>query len=112
MNYDWNKEASKRLVGRTIKKVKWLDADNTYKLFGWDHQPCEIHLDDGTILTPSADDEGNNAGAIFTNIKDFQVLPVFREPVSDKTIKEENEKTEKILKQIQSTKGINNDTKL
>jgi hypothetical protein len=26
-------EASKHLVGRTIKKVKWLDADSSYKLF-------------------------------------------------------------------------------
>jgi hypothetical protein len=29
--------ASKHLVGRTIKK-KWLDADSSYKLFGWDRQ--------------------------------------------------------------------------
>ena len=97
MSNEWHKVASKHLVGRTIKKVKWLDADSTYKLFGWDHQPCEIHLDDGTILTPSADDEGNNAGAIFTNIKDLQVLPVFREPVSEKTIQQEQQRIKNIL---------------
>lgn len=97
MSSEWHKEASKHLVGRTIKKVKWLDADSSYKLFGWDRQPCEIHLDDGTILTPSADDEGNNAGAIFTNIKDLQVLPVFREPVSEKTIQQEQKRIENIL---------------
>ena len=97
MAYEWQKKASEHLVGRTIKKVKWLDADSTYKLFGWDHQPCEIHLDDGTILTPSADDEGNNAGAIFTNIKDLQVLPMFREPVSEKTIQQEQQRIKNIL---------------
>jgi hypothetical protein len=96
-DYEWHKEASKHLVGRTIKKVKWLDADSSYKLFGWDYQPCEIHLDDGTILTPSADDEGNNAGAIFTNIKDLQVLPVNREPVSEKTIQQEQQRIKNIL---------------
>jgi len=103
MAYEWQKEASKHLVGRTIKKVKWLDADSTYKLFGWDHQPCEIHLDDGTILTPSADDEGNNAGAIFTNIKDLQVLPVFREPVSETTIKAVETKY-KLIKEIKENR--------
>jgi hypothetical protein len=97
MNYNWNEEVSKRLVGKIITKVKWLDADNTYKLFGWTHQPCEIHLNDGTILTPSADDEGNGAGAIFTNIKDLQVLPVFREPVSEKTIQQEQKRIKNIL---------------
>jgi len=94
---DYEKEINKALVGKTIKAVKWLDADSTYKLFGWDRQPCEIHLDDGTILTPSADDEGNGAGAIFTNIKDLQVLPVFREPVSEKTIQQEQQRIKNIL---------------
>jgi hypothetical protein len=94
---DYEKEINQSLVGKTIKAVKWLDADSTYKLFGWDHQPCEIHLDDGTILTPSADDEGNGAGAIFTNIKDLQVLPVFREPVSEKTIQQEQQRIKNIL---------------
>ena len=105
MNYNWNEEVSKRLVGKTITKVKWLDADNTYKLFGWTHQPCEIHLNDGTILTPSADDEGNEAGAIFTNLKDFQTIPVFREPISDKTIKEEDKRMEELLKKHKKEKG-------
>jgi hypothetical protein len=48
---------------------------------GWTNQPCEIYLDNGTILTPSADDEGNDAGAIFTNIKEMPVLGVFREEI-------------------------------
>ena len=105
MSNEWHKVASKHLVGRTIKKVKWLDADSSYKLFGWDRQPCEIHLDDGTILTPSADDEGNEAGAILTNLKDFQTIPVFREPISDKTIKEEDKRMEELLKKHKKEKG-------
>jgi hypothetical protein len=81
MNDQWHKDAKKHLVGRTIVKVEWLSPKRTEKLLGWTNQPCEIYLDNGTILTPSADDEGNDAGAIFTNIKEMPVLPVFREEI-------------------------------
>jgi hypothetical protein len=95
MNNKWTKQINNLLVGKTIKKVEWLNADESYRLFGWHYQPCEIHLDDGTILTPSADDEGNNAGAIFTN-NEIGTLHVERYPVSEKTIKKENEKFKKM----------------
>jgi|TARA_R110000803_G_C11708863_1_gene286611 hypothetical protein len=75
----WTKLANKHLVGKTIVKVKWLSPKESQDFLGWSYQPCEIHLNDGTILTPSADDEGNNAGALFTTIKEIPVLPVFRE---------------------------------
>ena len=75
----WQSKVNKHLVGKKIVKVEWLDPKETDRLFGWDHQPCEIHLDDGTILTPSQDDEGNNAGSIFTNIEDLKCIPVFRD---------------------------------
>jgi hypothetical protein len=75
------KKVNKHLVGRTIVKVEWLSPKRTEKLLGWTNQPCEIYLDNGTILTPSADDEGNDAGAIFTNIKEISVLGVFREEI-------------------------------
>jgi len=39
------------------------------------------------FLTPSADDEGNDAGAIFTNIKGFETIPVERKPVLSKKMK-------------------------
>ena len=77
-NY-WQKLVDKHLVGRKIVKVKWLDPKETDKIFGWSQQPCEIHLDNGTVLTPSMDDEGNDAGAIFTNITELSVIPTFRE---------------------------------
>ena len=44
--------------------------------FAWDSQPCEIYLEDGIILTPSMDDEGNNGGALFTTLDDLPVIPV------------------------------------
>ena len=81
MNDEWQKKLKKHLVGRTIVKVEWLSPKRTEELLGWTNQPCEIYVDNGTILTPSADDEGNDAGAIFTNIKEISVLGVFREEI-------------------------------
>jgi len=101
---DYEKEINQALVGKTIKAVKWLDPDNSFKVFGWDRQPCEIHLDDGTILTPSADDEGNDAGVLFTNLRKFQVLPVNREPVSEKAFKEQERRIQMVLNESKRKK--------
>jgi hypothetical protein len=32
---------------------------------GWSSRSIVIHFTDGTVIFPSADDEGNNAGALF-----------------------------------------------
>ena len=101
----FEEQLNKRLAGRTIKKVKWLSAEDSQEFFGWDYQPLEIHLDDGTILTPSADDEGNDAGAIFTNIKGFETIPVDRKPVLSKKMKRVYED---VKKEIEQKLGGNN----
>ena len=49
----WQNLVNKHLVGRKIVKVEWLSPKETDRLFGWEFQPCEIHLDNGTVLTPS-----------------------------------------------------------
>ena len=54
----------KPLVGRTIIGVRYLDADEVRRL-GITHQPVCLQLDDGALLWPMADDEGNDAGALF-----------------------------------------------
>ena len=77
----WQDLVNKHLVGKYITKVQWLNPKDSKKLLGWDYQPCEIHLNDGTIITPSADDEGNNAGALFTNIQELPCCPVFRDRI-------------------------------
>ena len=77
----WQDLVNKHFVGKYITKVQWLNPKDTKKLLGWDYQPCEIHLNDGTIITPSADDEGNNAGALFTNIQELPCCPVFRDRI-------------------------------
>ena len=80
-NTYWQDLVNKHLVGKYITKVEWLNPKDTKKLLGWDFQPCELHLNDGTIITPSADDEGNNAGALFTNIQELPCCPVFRDRI-------------------------------
>ena len=57
-------EKLKPLVGRTIVGVRYLDASEIDHL-GIAHQPVCLQLDDGTLLWPMADDEGNDAGALF-----------------------------------------------
>jgi len=32
---------------------------------GWYSRPIVIHLDDGSMIFPSQDDEGNDGGALF-----------------------------------------------
>lgn len=78
-NKSWTDKVRKHLVGQTIKDVKWLSPKDTQKYYGWDTQPCEIYLSNGVILTPQADDEGNDAGAISTNIEGLPIIPVFRD---------------------------------
>jgi hypothetical protein len=51
------------LVGRTIVDVRYLDAAEIHRL-GIAHQPVCLQLDDGALLWPMADDEGNDAGAL------------------------------------------------
>ena len=54
----------KPLVGRTIVSVRYLDADEINRL-GIKHHPVCLQLDDGALLWPMADDEGNDAGTLF-----------------------------------------------
>ena len=54
----------KPLVGHTIVSVRYLDAAEITQL-GIAHQPVCLQLDDGALLWPMADDEGNDAGALF-----------------------------------------------
>lgn len=63
------------LVGRTITKAEYLSADEA-KSLDWFYRSLVITLDDGTVLIPMSDDEGNNAGAIMTTNEGCPVIPV------------------------------------
>lgn len=62
-NY-WEEYATKHLKGRTIVDVRYL-TDIEMKGMGWHNKSIVLELSDGSLLFPSCDDEGNDAGALF-----------------------------------------------
>ena len=71
----WTKEVAKKLEGRTIAKIEYMPEEEV-KEWMWHKTPIVIHLDDGGMLIPSMDDEGNDGGAIITNYKTLGTIPV------------------------------------
>ena len=72
----WLKAINKSLKGRTITEARYM-TKNEAKRFNWYKRAVVLQLDDGNILFPSKDDEGNDAGALFTNDKNLPTIPVF-----------------------------------
>jgi hypothetical protein len=62
MRQEWAKKLQP-LVGRRITQVRYM-GDDEMTLCGWSRSPVTLTLDDGTLLWPSSDDEGNDAGAL------------------------------------------------
>lgn len=60
---EWTDFAKKALVGRKIIKVQYMTEKNAESL-DWHQRPLMLKLDDGTLLLPQADDEGNDGGAL------------------------------------------------
>lgn len=75
--HDWTERGKKALVGRKIVGFRYLDALELDGL-DWHYAAPVLILDDGNVLFPSADDEGNNAGALFTTIEGLETIPVMR----------------------------------
>lgn len=71
---DWNKIASDLLLGRKIVAVRYM-SDKEALAWMIDSKPVIIKLDNGLILTPMSDDEGNNGGALYTNDDHCDCLP-------------------------------------
>ena len=71
----WIERISKLLVGKKIVKIQYMTEKDAEEQ-GWDRRPIQMRLEDGTWLTPSQDDEGNDGGSLFTNSKDLPTIPV------------------------------------
>ncbi len=69
----WEKYASKHLKGRKITEVRYLTTKEK-KGLGWNYKSVVMFLDDGSILFPSRDDEGNDGGALFGKDPDGEDL--------------------------------------
>jgi len=71
----WTKDVSKLIVGRTITGFRYLSEKEQEDL-GWYRAAPVLMLDDGNQIFASADDEGNDAGALFTTYESMQTIPV------------------------------------
>jgi hypothetical protein len=60
----WTREAGRRLLGRRITGVRWMTAAEQQDC-GWQHAAIVLLLDNGSAVWPMADDEGNDAGALY-----------------------------------------------
>ena len=72
---NWQKRINKYLVGRTIVKVEYCSEELADQQ-GWSKRPIQLLLNNGVWLTMTSDDEGNNGGAIHTNIKELPIIPI------------------------------------
>ena len=71
----WTQVAEKQLLGKKIVKVRYMSQAEADSM-GWYKRPVVFQLDDGNLIYPSMDDEGNDGGALFTNSKSEPTLPV------------------------------------
>jgi hypothetical protein len=71
----WVKTARDQLQGRRIVYVRYMREDEADSL-GWHTRPVVLVLDDGNLIYPASDDEGNDGGALYTNNEQNPVLPV------------------------------------
>ena len=71
----WTAEVKAKLVGRKIVGVRYM-SKREVDHFGWCRAAIVLQLDDGGELLPSMDDEGNDAGAMFTNYVGLETIPV------------------------------------
>jgi hypothetical protein len=78
MDKFWTDVAKKQLLNRKIVDVRYL-TNEEMEDFGWEERSVVMVLDNGNIIFPSQDDEGNGAGALFTCDPDQPILPVLRD---------------------------------
>ncbi len=70
---------NKHMVGQKITDVRWLTKEQTEDIADyWYNQPIQITLENGVTLVPMSDDEGNEAGAMATNIPSMETIWVER----------------------------------
>lgn len=71
------KDIRQLLVGKTITKITLMTLKQSEDEMAWYSRPILIHLNDGTIIYPTVDSEGNDAGCLFTNNEKLPCIPAF-----------------------------------
>ncbi len=70
---EWIDYGKKHLLGKQIVSIRYLTEKEKENMM-WYKKPIIIQLNDGTILFPSMDDEGNDGGALFGQTKNGKEL--------------------------------------
>ena len=70
----WENKSTAYLVGKTIVAVRYLSTEEQCSM-GWQNKSLVIFFNDDSYIFPSADNEGNNAGALFTSFKGLEEIP-------------------------------------
>ena len=70
----WGKKVESFLKGKTIIKARYI-TEKEKKYFYWSKKSLILFFEDGEYICFSQDDEGNDAGSVFTNIKNYEVIP-------------------------------------
>jgi hypothetical protein len=71
----WNKAAEQTFLNRKIVGTRYMTRAEADAI-GWHSRAVVLMLDDGTLLYPSTDDEGNGPGALFTTHKEHNTFPL------------------------------------
>lgn len=71
----WEAKIKKKLVGRRIIHVRYM-SDHEAESCGFSNKPLVLILDNGAMLYPMRDDEGNDGGALGTEWKDLPTIGV------------------------------------
>lgn len=79
----WTELANEKLKGKTIKRVRYMTPEEADEALMWNNQCVVIEFTDGTLIFPSSDDEGNEAGVIFGQTPKGEeiTLPVLRDAI-------------------------------
>ena len=71
----WSRHAAKLLKGRRIVDVRYMTAKEQVDI-DFRRASIVLILDNGHAIFPSMDDEGNDAGAMFTTFEELPIIPV------------------------------------
>ena len=72
------RKLQRMLLGQKVEEIRWLTKEEAEES-GWYYQPIQITFTNGVMLAPMSDDEGNEAGAISTNIPKMETIWVERD---------------------------------
>jgi hypothetical protein len=66
------------MIGKVVRRVRFL-TPGELRREGWTMKAVAVEFTDGTVLFASADDEGNDSGALFARNADGTSLALWPE---------------------------------